>query len=111
MMKIKITETGEFKDLTIFDEFTQTEVTEDVLCTYDKVNYDNDIIALSQEQFNWWHEYIEHRKQNEQEIAKLAEDLHITEFELWERINAELTNDLEDENIIIQRVLKEFKQL
>jgi hypothetical protein len=107
-MKIFITETKEFKTLTI--KSNGVEWTGDLLGNHDvKFNADAEAYEMTQEDFNWWSEYIESRKADEQEVTELAEELKIAESEIWDRIQADFGCDLGDEHMITQNVLAEIK--
>lgn len=109
-MKIRIIETGEIKELTIIGA-NGCEWTQDLLGNNNAVTYNNESeqYEMSQDDFEWWEEYINNYIADEKEIKELAEELGIDESEIYERINDFISNDLEDEHNINQNVIAEFK--
>lgn len=110
-MEFRIKETGELKELKIYDD-NNIEWTADLLGSYGALHYDEETEehVLSQNDYNWWEEYIENHEQDEAAVTELSEELDLDESDIWDRINQELNCDLGDEHNIIQNVLKEIKK-
>lgn len=111
-MEIRIKETGEVKELYIYDSSAGVEWTQDLLGNYGALEYDedHDKYSLSQEDFDWWEEYVKNFRNDENEIAELIE-LGVSEDEIRERIQkSSWVNGLEFEHNAIQGVLEEIRE-
>lgn len=106
-MKLRIKETQEVKVLEIRDR-DGIEWTMDLLGNYDTLQFNDKTgeYEMSQEDYNWWSEYIKNHKADEQRVTELAEELGIKEFEIWDRINRARIDDLDDEHTVITNVLE-----
>jgi len=112
-MKVKIKETGEVKDLTIRDEVTQTEITLDMLCQYDTISFDEEeVVELTQEQFDWWHDFATKVKHYAKQIEEIARKLHISKLGIWAEISEEFQyeKDLENYLHVLNRILIKYKK-
>lgn len=109
-MKLKIRETQEIKVLEIRDQ-NGIEWTIDLLGNYDALQYNSktEEYEISQEDYEWWLEYIKKYEADEQEVIELAAELGIEESEIWERISQNLNCELGDEHMVIQSVLEEIR--
>jgi len=106
-MRIRIVETGEMKDLTIKDN-NNIEWTYDLLGNNQATMYNNEleIHEMSQENFEWWKEYIINYNNDREQIVNIASELDIDEETIIDIIVDETrTCDLGDEHII-----KQFKR-
>lgn len=110
-MLIRIIETQEEKELSIVSK-RGIDYTVDLLGNHAALhrNEETEEYEMTQEEYEWWLNYINNSKADDQEIEELAEDLGINESEIRERINQELNGDLENEHWIIQRLLEEIKE-
>jgi hypothetical protein len=112
-MKIRIKGTEKIEELVIRDE-KGTEFTNDLLHNYNAVSYNEETEEheMSQDEFDWWENYITHTIADRREIKETAKALGVEESQIWERINEELEGswDLGDEHDVIQRVLEEIRK-
>ena len=106
-MKLRIKETQEVKVLEIRDK-NGIEWTMDLLGNYDTLQFNDKTgeYEMSQEDYDWWSEYIKNHKADEQRVTELAEELGIREFEIWDRINRARIDDLSDEHTVITNILE-----
>ena len=113
-MEFRIIETGKIKELVVRDK-NNIEWTNDLLGNAGSLHYNEELEVheLTQNDFNWWAEYITNYKKDKEEIEELAEELNIDETEIWERIQEQMfrANDMEDEHHLIQKVIEEFRDL
>ena len=109
-MKIRIKETGELKELVIRDTETNVEWTNDLLGNHDATDYNKETeeYEMSNDDFEWWNEYITNHKKDGAEIEYVADQLGIDKSEIYEAIQENITNDLGDEHSIKQSVLFDF---
>lgn len=110
-MRIMIKETKQIKELTIYGE-NGIEWTTDLLGNAGALkekDEETEILILNQEDFDWWKEYIKNHESDEEEITELAEELNIDINEIYEQINENQTNDLNDEHTIKQEVLRKIR--
>jgi len=110
-MEFRIKETGEIRILEKTNE-SGIERTKELVGDHEplKFNRDTEEYESSQEDYDWWQVYITNLHADEKEIAELAEKLGIEEVKIWDRINPELHCHLEDEHIVIQKILKEIRE-
>ena len=111
-MQIRIIETGEMKDLTIRDS-NNTEWTYDLLGNANATVYNEELEVheMSQDDFDWWKEYINDNINDESQLVELAEELNINEQIIRDRIMREMsTCDLCDEHSIKQNIFVEIKK-
>jgi hypothetical protein len=109
-MEFRIKESGEVKDLTIIDK-NGIEWTGDLLGNNNALEYNKttDEHVLSEEDFDWWKQYIKDFNADAEEAEELAEELGIEESEIWEEYNMMATNDLNDEHDIKQHIFKRLR--
>lgn len=109
-MEIRIKKTNELKDLSIVDS-NGIEWTGDLLGNNNAISYNNETeeYEMSEDDFEWWNEYITNYENDEKEIEELAEDLEIEKSEIWERVQ-ELYTEMDAEHFIKQNVIAEFKE-
>ncbi|MEG1482923.1 MAG: hypothetical protein RSA57_03895 [Cetobacterium sp.] len=112
-MKIRIIETGELKQL-IATGINGVEWTYDLLGNNSATTYNNETEEheMSQDDFNWWEEYILNDEKDAEEITGLVEEFGIDESEIRNKINEynAFNNDLGDQHSIIQNVIGEFRK-
>jgi len=112
-MNIRIIENGEMKDLTIRDS-NNIEWTYDLLGNNNATVYNEglEVHEMSQEDFDWWEEYISNHENDEEQLVELAEELNIDEQIIRDRIieDTALSTDLVDEHSIKQNVFEEIKK-
>jgi hypothetical protein len=110
-MLIRIIETQEEKDLSIENK-RGIDYTVDLLGNCDALHHNEETEEheMTQEEYEWWLNYINNSKADDQEIEELAEDLGINESEIRERINQEFDGELENEHWTIQRILEEIRE-
>lgn len=110
-MKIMIIETGRIEILSIVDK-NGIEWTRDCVTAADFWNSKTEQHEMSQNDFDWWKEYIENHDNDEEEILTLAEELNIDEQEINDKIMIALQheNDLGDEHQIKQNVFEELRE-
>jgi hypothetical protein len=116
-MKIRINETNEVKDLTIIDRNTGLEWTRDLLGNNDALNYDDDdeIHTMSQDDFEWWEEYINDYEADEEEKEELINELCEVGLDGNEIVEAAVenelyVNELSDEHYAKQALFKELRE-
>lgn len=109
-MEIRIKKTNELKDLSIVDS-NGIEWTGDLLGNNNAISYNNETeeYEMSEDDFEWWNEYITNYENDEKEIEELAEDLEIEKSEIWERVQ-ELYTEMDAEHFIKQNIIAEFKE-
>ena len=96
--EIRIIETSEMVELE-GNEWTQ-----------DAELNENDEYEMTEENYDWWEEYLSDRKSDQEEINKLAEELGIEVSEIQDRLNEECNPiDADSEHSEKQRVLAEIK--
>ena len=110
-MKVIIKETGKEEILETRDE-NGIEWTNDLLgnagiSLYNDKTEQNEI---SQDDFEWWKNYINNYENDSEEIEELAEELGIEKSIIVDKITKELNCDMEDEHAIIQRILEEIRE-
>jgi hypothetical protein len=109
-MKIRIMETGEIRELNISDK-NGTNWTNDLILNVESLNYNDESEAyeMTQEQYNWWKQYVEDYEADEKEAAELAEELGIEEHLIWDKYNEYHTCDYGDHHTIKQNVFAEIR--
>lgn len=110
-MKIRIKESQELKNL-IITGTNGIEWTNDLLGNNDALHYNKDTeeYEISQDEFNWWEEYINNHNADREEITAIAAELNIDESEIYDKVNQYITNDLGDEHGIKQNVIADFRR-
>ena len=110
-MRIKIKETGEVKELNIFDK-NGINWTNDLILGVEEVRYnrETEMYEMEQEQYDWWKEYIENFEADEEKASILAGELEIDESEIWDRYNSYHTTDYCDHHGIKQTIFKEMRE-
>lgn len=110
-MKIRIKETQEVKDLVAMD-YTQWESgiewTADLITAPDFWNSETQEHEMSQDDFDWWSEWIENDDRDQEEIKTLAEELEIDIDIIRQRIDENYT-ELNNQHETIQYVLNEIR--
>lgn len=109
-MKIRIIETNKVEELEIVDN-NGISWTEDLLGNHDATTYNTETeeYEMTQDDFEWWVEYIDNYNSDKEKIEQLALELDINESEIYDKINEQLTNDLDMEHAIKQDVIEEFR--
>ena len=110
-MNVIITETGETRELSIVDIKTGIEWTVDLLGNAGiHKDADTDAVTMSQEDFDWWVEYINGHESTEQEIIDLAMTAGVDSAEIRNEVFAYMgQNDMENERERAVQILAELR--
>lgn len=108
-MDIKIIETGVITSLNIYDD-NGVNWAADLVGNVETLTYNDDQQAeMTQEQYDWWVEYISSYRADAKEAAEIASDLNIDESIIWDRYNDYHTCDYSDHHGIKQQVFEDIK--
>ncbi len=109
-MIVKIIETGAVKTLSITD-VNGIDWTNDLIGNATTLSYnEDDQVIMSQDDFDWWTEYISNYEADQKEAADLASELDIDEAIIWDRYNEQHTCDYGDHHGIKQVVFEQVKE-
>ena len=110
-MEIRIIETGELTSLNIYTS-NGINWANDLILDVEPLKYNEDaeVHEMTQEQYDWWKEYIKDYESDKKEAAELAEELGIDESEIWEKYNKYHTCDYGDHHRIKQQIFEKLRE-
>lgn len=79
-MQIIIKETGEIERLQIIDTKTGCEWTADLIEAGGRETDDDGTVIMTQDDFDWWTQYISDTEQTEEDAQDLADELEDADF-------------------------------
>jgi len=113
MTKIKITETGEIKTLSIKDP-NGIDWTNDCIGNADALHgYDEETNSyeMSQEDFEWWENYLSNLESDEEKLFEYKNNFDYDSDKIYDIINEEFTgvNDYGDHHSVYEKIFERIE--
>jgi len=109
-MKFRIRDTGELRELEVITD--GQEWTNDLMGNVGALEYnaETEEFELTQDDYEWWAEYIDNYKNDEEDIEELADEIGIDKGEIYKKMQDLIHCDMEDEHGVRQSIIDEIRE-